>query len=103
MKFRPLPTRQSAEDYAGLRRPPQSSASTCTFVSHSFDGMSVGVAPPFLDWSLVGRHAFVQEVEAVRAQTMMAEACGQFVGNTAIRQPLASPSPWDACGPTTRT
>ncbi len=53
-----------------------------TFVDHALEGMSVGVRPPLLDWSLVDqtRHVTVQEAQAARQ--WLASSQGFFVGPT---------------------
>lgn len=53
------------------------------FADHRFEGMAVGVCPPFLDWSLVNHRCTVQHHEMLMAQRAFYMHSGLFVGNTA--------------------
>lgn len=53
------------------------------FTDHRFEGMAVGVCPPFMDWSLVDERAQVQHAEMLAAQRWFYMQSGIFVGNTA--------------------
>ncbi|MCH5550995.1 pyridoxal-phosphate dependent enzyme [Pseudomonas syringae pv. syringae] len=53
------------------------------FSDHRFEGMAVGVCPPFLDWSLVNRCYQVEHGEMLAAQRGFYIQSGTFVGNTA--------------------
>lgn len=52
------------------------------FVDHPFEGMSVGVAPPFLDWSLINEVEYIEFSQAVDTQRLLSTRTGYFVGNT---------------------
>ncbi|KPY69587.1 Pyridoxal-5'-phosphate-dependent enzyme, beta subunit [Pseudomonas syringae pv. syringae] len=65
------------------------------FSDHRFEGMAVGVCPPFLDWSLVNSCYQVEHGEMLAAQRGFYIQSGTFVGNTAaaclsVAQRLAS-------------
>lgn len=53
------------------------------FVDHKLEGMSVGVKPPFVDWSLVDDTQTVTYDETVATQNEFARRTGFFIGNTA--------------------
>jgi len=53
------------------------------FTDHRFEGMAVGVCPPFLDWSLVDVRCQVSQYEMLEAQRRFYMQTGTFVGNTA--------------------
>jgi cysteine synthase len=44
--------------------------------------MSVGVAPPLLDWSLVAHREEVSQAMMEAVQDRLAESHGYFIGNT---------------------
>lgn len=52
------------------------------FADHRLEGMSVGVIPPFLDWSLVGGVRKVKLEEALQAQREFYISNGVLIGNT---------------------
>jgi cysteine synthase len=52
------------------------------FVDHRLEGMSVGVAPPFLDWSLIHETRNVTYEDAIAAQQAFVKRTGFFIGNT---------------------
>ncbi len=52
------------------------------FLDHTLEGMSVGVKPPLLDWSLVSATASVSPSEARDAQAWLARERGYWVGRT---------------------
>ena len=53
------------------------------FVDHPLEGMSVGVKPPLLDWSLVHETVSVSPSDARDAQAWLARERGYWVGRTA--------------------
>ncbi|MDZ5603932.1 pyridoxal-phosphate dependent enzyme [Pseudomonas sp. RP23018S] len=53
------------------------------FADHRFEGMAVGVTPPFLDWALVNQHCTVSQEQMLTAQRTFYMHSGAFVGNTA--------------------
>ncbi|ROR98900.1 cysteine synthase [Sinobacterium caligoides] len=52
------------------------------FVDHRFEGMSVGVTPPFIDWSVIDRKFNVSLVEMLATQKMFFSTSGHLIGNT---------------------
>jgi cysteine synthase len=52
------------------------------FVEHPFEGMSVGVPPPFLDWSLVSDVRRIGFEKAKRRQRQFSKSAGLFLGHT---------------------
>lgn len=71
---------------------------TNVFVEHRLEGMSVGVAPPFLDWTLITETRAVTHESAVAAQLAFARRTGYLVGNTtsaclSVAIPLAAAMP----------
>jgi cysteine synthase len=70
------------------------------FVEHKFEGMSVGVVPPFLDWALIKDTRTIAYESAIAIQRAFGQRTGFFVGNTtaaclAIAVPLAAALPND--------
>ncbi|AIR90444.1 pyridoxal-phosphate dependent enzyme [Pseudomonas cremoricolorata] len=63
--------------------PAGSDSKAGTFTDHRFEGMAVGVSPPFLEWSLVDQHCTVQHGEMLLAQRQFYMQSGVYVGNTA--------------------
>ena len=55
---------------------------TGLFVDHSMEGMSVGISPPLLDWSVVDQVTWVNSKVMHAAQNAFAATHGYFVGNT---------------------
>lgn len=53
------------------------------FVDHKFEGMAVGVKPPFLEWSKIDEVARVSHDQMVETQRQLAKNRGYFIGNTA--------------------
>lgn len=53
------------------------------FSDHRFEGMAVGVCPPFMDWSLVDEQSYVEHADMLAAQRWFYRQSGTFVGNTA--------------------
>ena len=60
------------------------------FIEHRFEGMSVGVSPPFINWSVVDRKIYVNFEEALEEQKYLARKFGHFVGNTSAACVFAS-------------
>jgi cysteine synthase len=52
------------------------------FVEHKLEGMSVGVAPPFLDWTLIKETRAVAHESVIAAQLAFAQYTGYLLGNT---------------------
>jgi cysteine synthase len=52
------------------------------FVDHKLEGMSVGVSPPFLDWSLINETRMVSYESTIATQRSFGKRTGFFVGNT---------------------
>lgn len=52
------------------------------FIDHRFEGMSVGVIPPFVDWSVIDQKIGVSFEEALNTQKSVARKQGHFIGNT---------------------
>ncbi|WP_235838033.1 pyridoxal-phosphate dependent enzyme [Chitinasiproducens palmae] len=70
------------------------------FVDHPFEGMSVGVPPPFLDWNGIDRVASVEVDAALAAQRDFVARTGYLVGMTtaaclSVAAPLARQLPAD--------
>ncbi|HTV85092.1 MAG TPA: pyridoxal-phosphate dependent enzyme [Dyella sp.] len=65
-----------------LVEPEGCNASTGAFAEHAFEGMSVGVAPPFLDWQQVQDHRTVTFDAAMETRRRFCQRTGYFVGNT---------------------
>jgi cysteine synthase len=70
------------------------------FIEHKLEGMSVGVAPPFLDWSLITETRAVAHESVVAAQLAFAQRTGYLVGNTtsaclSVAIPIATTMPVD--------
>jgi cysteine synthase len=53
------------------------------FTDHKFEGMAVGVKPPFVDWKLVSEVKRVGYEQMLICQREFARSHGYFVGNTA--------------------
>ena len=53
------------------------------FTDHKFEGMAVGVKPPFIDWKLVSEVQRVDYEQMLICQRGFARSHGYFVGNTA--------------------
>lgn len=66
-----------------LVEPQGADAARGVHVDHRMEGVSVGVAPPFLDWSLVDarREVSFEEMTVTRRET--ARRSGYYVGNSA--------------------
>ncbi|GLQ51648.1 PLP-dependent cysteine synthase family protein [Dyella flava] len=65
-----------------LVEPEGCDASKGVFVDHPFEGMSVGVSPPFLDWGQVqDRHAVTFDA-AMETRRWFCQRSGYFIGNT---------------------
>ena len=52
------------------------------FTDHKFEGMAVGVKPPFVDWQLISEVKRVDYERMLICQKEFARANGYFVGNT---------------------
>lgn len=52
------------------------------FVDHKLEGMSVGVPPPFLDWSLISEVKTVSYEEMSETRKIFARTLGLLAGNT---------------------
>ena len=52
------------------------------FKDHIFEGMSVGVKPPFLDWEEIDRRIFITEEQMLVTQKQVSSEQGYLVGNT---------------------
>lgn len=52
------------------------------FVPHTLEGISVGIAPPLLDWDLVGRHRTVSHEDMLTVQDQVIAEYGYLIGNT---------------------
>ncbi|MGV3655377.1 MAG: PLP-dependent cysteine synthase family protein [Noviherbaspirillum sp.] len=52
------------------------------FQDHKFEGMAVGVKPPFLDWSLISDIIRVEHQEMTDTQRQFAAMRGYFIGNS---------------------
>lgn len=73
---------------------------TNLFVEHKLEGMSVGVAPPFLDWALIKETCPVAHESVTAAQLAFAQRTGYLVGNTtsaclSVAIPIAATMPAD--------
>ncbi|ODS22325.1 hypothetical protein AB835_14815 [Candidatus Endobugula sertula] len=53
-----------------------------TFTDHRFEGMSVGVVPPFIKWEVIKDHTFVNQQRMLDAKKKFFLEYGQFLGNT---------------------
>jgi cysteine synthase len=65
-----------------LVEPEGCNASNGVFVEHPFEGMSVGVAPTFLDWREIQDHRTVAFEAAMETRQRFCQSTGYFVGNT---------------------
>lgn len=65
-----------------LVEPAECDTRNAVFADHRLEGMSVGVMPPFLDWSLVGDVKAVTLAEALEAQRHCYIHNGFYIGNT---------------------
>jgi cysteine synthase len=52
------------------------------FADHPFEGMAVGVPPPFLDWQLIGSIQRVSPLDAEHTRKLVAQQTGFVVGMT---------------------
>ena len=60
------------------------------FKDHKFEGMSVGVSPPFIDWNVINRIIYVNFEDALEEKKYLAKKLGHLVGNTSAACILAS-------------
>lgn len=60
------------------------------FTDHRFEGMAVGVAPPFINWNDIDKKIYVSFEDALEEQRYLAKKFGQFVGNTSAACVAAS-------------
>jgi cysteine synthase len=67
---------------AHLIEPAQCDTRSGQFSDHRFEGIAVGVAPPFLDWGLVHRVHKVTIKEMVDAQRWAYGQLGIYIGNS---------------------
>jgi cysteine synthase len=65
-----------------LVEPEGCNASKGVFVEHPFEGMSVGVVPPFLDWREIQDHRTVAFEAAMETRRRFCQSTGYLVGNT---------------------
>lgn len=65
-----------------LVEPANTDAKSGVFGDHRFEGMSVGVNPPFLDWDIVDHRYFVTQDEMLDSQRWFAAHHGHLIGNT---------------------
>ncbi|MDC8786056.1 pyridoxal-phosphate dependent enzyme [Roseateles koreensis] len=65
-----------------LVEPEGCDSSTGKFCDHPFEGMSVGVSPPFLDWTHINQTQWVRFSDVVKTQRRISVERGFFVGNT---------------------
>ena len=52
------------------------------FVDHRFEGMSVGVSPPFVKWEAIDEKIHINFRDALKEQKNFAKKHGQLIGNT---------------------
>lgn len=52
------------------------------FVDHRFEGMAVGVTPPFINWEDIDKKIYISLEDALEEQKYFAAKLGQFIGNT---------------------
>lgn len=60
------------------------------FIEHKFEGMSVGVIPPFIDWSIISEKIYVTEDEMQKEKLRVFRESGYFIGNTSSACVVAS-------------
>lgn len=60
------------------------------FIEHNFEGMSVGVTPPFMDWTIVNEKIHITEDEMQREKLQFFQDTGYFIGNTSSACIVAS-------------
>ena len=60
------------------------------FTDHKFEGMAVGVSPPFINWNNIDKKIYVNFETALEEQKYLAKKLGQFVGNTSAACVVAS-------------
>ncbi|WP_438395148.1 PLP-dependent cysteine synthase family protein [Caballeronia sp. DA-9] len=78
-----------------LVEPDGCDARNAVFVDHKLEGMSVGVAPPFLDWAMIKETRAVDYANVAAAKSDFARRTGFLVGNTtaaclSVAMPLAA-------------
>lgn len=52
------------------------------FIEHKFEGMAVGVTPPFLNYEMIDDTISVNHEDMLKAQRQLAKNKGYFIGNT---------------------
>ncbi len=52
------------------------------FKEHVFEGMSVGVEPPFLNWDVIDKRVYISEHQMLDTQKSVSAEQGYLVGNT---------------------
>lgn len=60
------------------------------FIEHRFEGMSVGVPPPFIDWNVIDKKIFIEFDKALEEQKYIAKTLGHLIGNTSAACIVAS-------------
>lgn len=68
--------------YAVLAEPEGCCSSEGVFIDHRFEGVAVGVVPPFLDLSLVKRRINVPLLEAFETQRAVYKEIGLWIGHS---------------------
>lgn len=57
-------------------------SSNGTFASHKMEGMSVGIAPPLIDWDIISSKEYVTYEEMTETKNWFFQSSGYFIGNT---------------------
>lgn len=65
-----------------LVEPEGNDAQQNIFSEHRFEGMNVGVTPPFLDWNVIDSRYHVNQADMLSAQQSFAAEHGFLIGNT---------------------
>ncbi|ROO25615.1 pyridoxal-phosphate dependent enzyme [Salinisphaera japonica] len=69
------------------------------FAEHSLEGISVGVVPPLIDWSLVEEHTTVSEARMLQTRRAFMASHGYLIGNTSAACLAAAETVRNEIGP----
>ncbi|MGR6872000.1 PLP-dependent cysteine synthase family protein [Pseudomonas sp. HK3] len=73
---------QGFDVHTCLVEPENNNAEHNIFSEHRFEGMNVGVTPPFLDWNIVDSRYRVNQADMLATQQAFSVEHGYLVGNT---------------------
>lgn len=82
MGIRQALVHQGFDVHTCLVEPEDNDAEQNVFHEHRFEGMNVGVKPPFLDWDLIDSRYRVTQADMLAAQQAFAAEHGYLIGNT---------------------